>query len=406
MEITRTAASAMVLASAAVALSNPLAAQDQRIIGGEPILLDEAPSIVALVSARAFAFTGSFFRSQFCAGTLISESYVLTAAHCVVTDDVVSRPDELGVLANTFDLNNPGDNPRRIAEIMVHENYQSAFFSYDIAILRLATPTRLATAELIDPEFLLEFNEPVSIAGWGTRQFNVEDGSFDSPSSLEGATVLALPGELCNQLPAMAGRVDETMVCAGLLEGGINACQGDSGGPLYRRGADGDFILAGITSWGIGCALAARPSVYTNVAFFDDWIRQRTAEPNEELPATIADDGAPQDPVDTAIPEEPIAETPQDPVVVEAPQDPVDVQAPLNPIIVQVPQAPEEPIVIASQEPEEVAVTIATNEEIEIAAADIEAIPLTSSGGGSAGGLLLGALAFIGAMRRRLRALT
>ena len=95
MKFTQTAVCTAVLASAAATYSNPLAAQDFRIIGGAPITLDGAPSIVALLFADTFANTGSAFQAQFCAGTLISESFIVTAGHCVVFNDVLQEPDSM-----------------------------------------------------------------------------------------------------------------------------------------------------------------------------------------------------------------------------------------------------------------------------------------------------------------------
>lgn len=60
----------------------------------------------------------------------------------------------------------------------------------------------------------------------------------------------------------------DSVVCAGVYGGGIDACQGDSGGPLVCNG-----VLAGIVSNGYGCALAGFPGIYTDVTRFTDWIR-------------------------------------------------------------------------------------------------------------------------------------
>ena len=55
------------------------------------------------------------------------------------------------------------------------------------------------------------------------------------------------------------------MVCAGYSSGGVDTCQGDSGGPLIIGG-----VLAGIVSWGDGCADAQYPGIYTRLTTFSN----------------------------------------------------------------------------------------------------------------------------------------
>lgn len=63
------------------------------------------------------------------------------------------------------------------------------------------------------------------------------------------------------------GGITAGMLCAGLPEGGRDACQGDSGGPLTVANQ-----VAGIVSWGIGCARPNLPGVYARVPFYRNWI--------------------------------------------------------------------------------------------------------------------------------------
>ncbi|KAI8901437.1 trypsin-like cysteine/serine peptidase domain-containing protein [Globomyces pollinis-pini] len=64
-----------------------------------------------------------------------------------------------------------------------------------------------------------------------------------------------------------------TTFCAGFTEGGKDTCQGDSGGPAFVSNEDGSVSVAGIVSFGRGCALAGYPGVYTTVASVSSWIK-------------------------------------------------------------------------------------------------------------------------------------
>jgi secreted trypsin-like serine protease len=75
----------------------------------------------------------------------------------------------------------------------------------------------------------------------------------------------------------MGSTVTENMIAAGLPEGGRDACQGDSGGPFVVRDGGGRWLLAGVTSWGIGCARPGLPGLYTRLSRYWNWIDQHIA---------------------------------------------------------------------------------------------------------------------------------
>lgn len=74
-------------------------------------------------------------------------------------------------------------------------------------------------------------------------------------------------------------RITDNMLCAGVEKGGLDACQGDSGGPLLVKNADlNTFHLAGVVSWGEGCAREGYPGIYTRVSQYVQWIEENTQD--------------------------------------------------------------------------------------------------------------------------------
>merc|ERR1711951_259444 len=61
--------------------------------------------------------------------------------------------------------------------------------------------------------------------------------------------------------------ITDSMICAGLDQGGKDSCQGDSGGPFMCGNQ-----LSGVVSWGYGCAEPENPRVYAQTSYFVDWV--------------------------------------------------------------------------------------------------------------------------------------
>jgi len=102
------------------------------------------------------------------------------------------------------------------------------------------------------------------ITGWGRL---AAGGS--SPEYLQQVSVPVVSRGRCDR--AYPNKIHDSMICAGLDQGGIDSCQGDSGGPMVCE-KGGKFYLQGATSWGYGCAEAGKFGVYAKVKYLLPWL--------------------------------------------------------------------------------------------------------------------------------------
>ena len=157
-----------------------------------------------------------------------------------------------------------------VDDIIIHPNYVSTEKRFDIAMLYLSTLANY-TANVL-PICLSETAFPAGtncvITGWGTRTAQHKD----YPQFLQEAVVPTISQETCADLyRAQRITITQDMLCAGYTTGRIDACQGDSGGPLMcQRGSK--WYLAGLTSFGYGCAAQGYPGVYANAVDLRFWV--------------------------------------------------------------------------------------------------------------------------------------
>jgi secreted trypsin-like serine protease len=198
-------------------------------------------------------------QNQFCGGTLVSPTKVVTAAHCMVGETTSS----VRVVGGRTYLNGTNGTVARVSKIWIHPNYTSATRGEDVAVLTLSTSMPYATAKYVSSTDTSVYTAGTTarVLGWGTTSQN---GS--SSNQLRTATVPIVSDTSCRGSYG-SDFVASEMVCAGYSSGGVDTCQGDSGGPLLVGG-----VLAGITSWGEGCAQAGYPGVYTRLTTFSSLV--------------------------------------------------------------------------------------------------------------------------------------
>merc|ERR1711971_926408 len=189
-----------------------------------------------------------------------------------------------------------GGQVRNIAQIVWNTNagqtYNPNTLDNDFVILKLDSPLDFnadvhpaclpSSAAYLD---VSSTEERCFTSGWGTLSYG---GS--TPEGLRFVRVPAITNAACNN--DYGGSITDSMICAGYPGvGGKDGCQGDSGGPFVCNDG-GKAVIAGVVSWGNGCALADYPGVYARTTYFLDWIKAQMGSDGTAPPPTGC--GSPQ----------------------------------------------------------------------------------------------------------------
>uniref|UniRef100_A0A3Q2XEW4 Suppressor of tumorigenicity 14 protein homolog n=1 Tax=Hippocampus comes TaxID=109280 RepID=A0A3Q2XEW4_HIPCM len=207
--------------------------------------------------------------------------WLLTAAHCVQDKGSVryehSRADQWEALLGQRVLSrtNEWTVRRKVMRIVAHRDFDRLTFDNDVALMELDSDVPLNQHIwpicLPSPSHRFPAGQEAWITGWGAGR---EGGGGVAGSILQKAQVRIIDSSLCNRV--MNDEVTDGMMCAGVLKGGVDACQGDSGGPLSVVNPSGRVFLAGVVSWGDGCARRNKPGIYTRVTRYRGWIKEHS----------------------------------------------------------------------------------------------------------------------------------
>uniref|UniRef100_A0A1A9ZI73 Lectizyme n=1 Tax=Glossina pallidipes TaxID=7398 RepID=A0A1A9ZI73_GLOPL len=234
-----------------------------RIINGHEAEKGEAPFIVSLKTT-----------SHFCAGSIIAENWVLTAAHCLVFYEfeivagLHSRIDESDVQIRKVTSDK---------QQFRHEGYGGNVGPNDIGLIYVDKPFNLnaltrdgtaAVAKVNLPSGKFESTGKGKLYGWG-----VNNSGF-LPKILNTLDVDIIGYEECKNALPIDAPIDPVNICSYTVDAIDGACNGDSGGPLVRVTPDGTELV-GIVSWGyVPCKSTSMPSIYTWTSAFDEWIEE------------------------------------------------------------------------------------------------------------------------------------
>ncbi|XP_052760370.1 fibrinolytic enzyme, isozyme C-like [Mya arenaria] len=237
-----------------------------RIINGQDTTTAKHPHQISL--QRWSASYSVWYHT--CGGSIIDNTWIVTAAHCVDT----AIANDLQVVLNDGRMNDPNAKAYAVAKIVLHPSYNKGSSAYpnDIALLKLSSSADLSGVNkiiaLADKGENFD-GQTCQLSGWGHTVTGTSPNK-EIPNQLQETDGVIYTSSQCS---SVWGRNYDHAVHICIQNPSTGTCQGDSGGPMvcYRGSTP---VLAGVTSWGASGCGTNYPSVYARVSNYKEWLDQ------------------------------------------------------------------------------------------------------------------------------------
>lgn len=270
---------------------------EPRIINGKDATEAQFPWQVAITVHPDYPYP-----AYTCSGSLISDRWILTAAHCVEEQESEGQKIDYYIVAGTNELDALQGQTIKVKRSYMHEQYNTTTYFNDIAVLELEHPVDMVkcgeNCQIIEPisptieTQNLRASTTLFAAGWGViedcansdspycgaegEEMTAEEFFATHPYTLQYTTLNLAEciSPSSNYHPAQIGRY---MFCAeSNATPKSDTCFGDSGSSLTLKDRTGKSYAVGITSTGEGCAQEGYPGVYTKISSYQRWIQNTT----------------------------------------------------------------------------------------------------------------------------------
>ncbi|XP_006261451.1 prothrombin [Alligator mississippiensis] len=253
---------------------------EARVVKGEEAEVGSAPWQVMLFRKNP--------QELLCGASLISDRWILTAAHCLFYPpwDKNFTTDDLLVRIGKHYRAKYERNQEKIVlldKIIIHPKYNwKENLDRDIALMHLKKPVAfsnfihpicLPTKEIVQRLMLEGYKGRVS--GWGNLFETWSSTPASLPSVLQQVNLPLVDQQNCRASTKI--KVTDNMFCAGYSPEDAkrgDACEGDSGGPFVMKNPDDRWYQVGIVSWGEGCDRDGKYGFYTHVFRLKRWIQK------------------------------------------------------------------------------------------------------------------------------------
>nr|CAD7204779.1 unnamed protein product [Timema douglasi] len=253
---------------------------DPRIIGGASAARGQFPW-------QAYLILGG---SGLCGGSIISSTWILTAAHCLQGFDTFSVT--LGSTSRAVAQIGSHTQVSRLA--IIHAQYSGIFIRNDIGLIRLNHDVEFSGEYLRTKGIVLSYREnwrkdvitPVRLPSWSQSANSFSGypaivsgfgltvgGGSTASATLNYADVAIISNTVCSTTFPLNLR--DSNICTSSTNG-KSPCNGDSGGPLVILETDGLYTEVGIVSFGTRDCPVGSPAAFVRVTSFLDWISINT----------------------------------------------------------------------------------------------------------------------------------